>query len=391
MRIAFYAPLKPPTHPVPSGDRQVARLLLAALGKAGHETSLASTLRTHDPQGNASRQQILRDQGMAEAATLIERWREPGIPQRPEIWFTYHVYYKAPDWLGPAVSAALGIPYVIAEASHAPKRANGPWALGHAAAEDAIRAADLPMCSTQSDLECVKPLVSPPAQAKWLPPFVDAAPYRSAAANRDPLRTQLAAQHRLDPSIPWIAVVAMMRTGDKLDSYRMLACALANLLDLPWHVLVIGEGEARGEVEQRFESAAPGRARFLGERREDDVAALYAACDLCLWPAVNEAYGMAMLEAQAAGLAVVSRSVRGVPDVVRDGETGLLAPADDDQAFSNAVRSLLVDAPRRAAMGKAAAAFAGSERSLESTAKLLQAALEGLAQARRTRPAEFSR
>ena len=47
MRIAFYAPLKPPDHPVPSGDRRIARLLLEALRRAGHEVALASRLRSY--------------------------------------------------------------------------------------------------------------------------------------------------------------------------------------------------------------------------------------------------------------------------------------------------------------------------------------------------------
>ena len=46
MRIAFYAPLKAPTHPVPSGDRRMARLLMAALEAGGHHVTLASTLRS---------------------------------------------------------------------------------------------------------------------------------------------------------------------------------------------------------------------------------------------------------------------------------------------------------------------------------------------------------
>ena len=80
-----------------------------------------------------------------------------------------------------------------------------------------------------------------------------------------------------------------------------------------------------GEVEAAFESAAPGRARFAGELGSGDLAAIYAASDLCVWPAVNEAYGMAMLEAQAAGVPVVSRAVRGVPDVVCDGRVNFHA------------------------------------------------------------------
>src|SRR5258708_24281091 len=70
-------------------------------------------------------------------------WKAGRADERPELWFTYHLYYKAPDWLGPAVSEALGIPYVIAEASYAPKRAHGPWAFGHEGSAAAIRKAAL--------------------------------------------------------------------------------------------------------------------------------------------------------------------------------------------------------------------------------------------------------
>jgi len=52
MRIAFYAPMKPPDHPVPSGDRRMARLLLAALRRGGHQVSLASRIRARDGTGD---------------------------------------------------------------------------------------------------------------------------------------------------------------------------------------------------------------------------------------------------------------------------------------------------------------------------------------------------
>ena len=50
-----------------------------------------------------------------------------------------------------------------------------------------------------------------------LPPFLDTAPYVAAVANRQLLRDELADERELDPDVPWIAVVAMMRPGDKLD------------------------------------------------------------------------------------------------------------------------------------------------------------------------------
>lgn len=378
MRIAFFAPLKSPTHAVPSGDRRVGRLLVDALERAGHEVELVSALRTYEPDGDPDRQARLQKQGIDIVRDLVARWCPSDATGRPDLWFTYHVYYKAPDWLGPAVAQQLGIPYVIAEASYAPKRANGPWALGHAAAGEAIRAASLVLCPTKDDIACVESLVSSRDKVVWLPPFLDPAPYQAAARERIAHRMRLSAEHDLDPSVPWIVVAAMMRLGDKAASYRMLADALRRLTDIPWQVLVAGDGIARSAVEAAFEGAAPARARFLGECEAGALAAVFAASDLCMWPAVNEAYGMAMLEAQAAGLPVVSCSVRGVPDVVCHGTTGLLAPVGDELAFSALARELLVDTVRRLEMGCAAARFAGIERSVDAAAARLHHALHGL-------------
>src|SRR5215218_4900626 len=101
MRVAFYAPLKSPDHPVPSGDRRVARLLLDALRLAGHEPFVASRLRAHDGEGDPERQQRLAAIGRHMADRLLCRWRRHPN-ETPELWLTYHLYYKAPDWLGPA-------------------------------------------------------------------------------------------------------------------------------------------------------------------------------------------------------------------------------------------------------------------------------------------------
>src|SRR5690349_17412437 len=136
MRIAFYAPLKPPDHPVPSGDRQIARLLMKALARAGHQTTLASHFRTFDGRGDAERQVRMRTVGKRIAERLVARMTAESTP---DVWFTYHVHHKAPDLLGCEVSRALGIPYVIAEASVAPRRRDGPRSAGYADALAAIR------------------------------------------------------------------------------------------------------------------------------------------------------------------------------------------------------------------------------------------------------------
>lgn len=381
MRIAFYAPLKPPTHETPSGDRRVARLLIDALERSGHRVDLASNFRSYEPSGDALRQAAHREQGAALGRQLAAKWREGPASLQPDLWFTYHSYYKAPDWLGPEVSSALGIPYVIAEASHAGKRAGGAWDVGHRGALESIRRADLLLCPTRDDVAGLRQIVAAGERIALLPPFLDAAPFRAAAHRRQACRDELGRTHGLDASVPWLAVAAMMRPGDKLASYASLARVLGRLRDLPWRLLVAGDGPARSEVEAAFAAAIPGRTAFLGALSLQEIAALCGAADLCVWPAVNEAYGMALLEAQAAGVPVVSCATRGVPDVVEHGRTGLLCAAGDEGALAALARELLLDPDRRSLMSAAAAAFAAGERSVESAAILLGGLLSRFAAA----------
>jgi len=375
MRIAFYAPLKAPTHPVPSGDRRMARLLMAALEAGGHDVTLACTLRSWDDGRNPGRAERLAVLGARCADRLIARWR--GEP--PDLWFTYHLYHKAPDWIGPAVARRFGIPYVVAEASFAPKRATGPFAAGHRAAESAIRQAAAVINLAGHDAEGVLPLLDHPGRLVRLRPFLETRPFAAAADDRARHRAALAARHGLPLDAPWLLAVGMMRGGDKERSYAILAEALtpspaergregahevgrvgASPAPTP-HLLIVGDGPARSRVESLFGNGFEGRVRFLGQQTLSDLAALYASADLMVWPAVNEAYGMALLEAQAAGLPVVAGRTGGVPDVVRDGVSGLLPPVGDPVAFAAAVESLLRDPDRRRAYGEAARRIAAAD------------------------------
>ncbi|MBT3702733.1 MAG: glycosyltransferase, partial [Alphaproteobacteria bacterium] len=102
----------------------------------------------------------------------------------------------------------------------------------------------------------------------------------------------------------------------------------------------------------------------------------------------GEAYGMALLEAQASALPVVAGNLRGVPDVVRDGETALLVPPEDPAAFAAAVKRLLEDQNLRQRFGSRAALFVAEDRSLERAADILNEglnmAIENKADSRRT-------
>lgn len=352
MRVMFYAPLKPPTHPVPSGDRRVARLLMRAIEAAGHRVELATRFRSRDGTGDADRQEKMAALGKRVADRLIRLLHARPKNELPEIWFTYHLYYKAPDYIGPAVCREFNIPYIVAEASHAAKQADGPWAIGHRAAEEGIRAADRIVLLNSADLEGLEEIVADHASIIRQAPFIDTASFTQAALAWDSHRAALAEELGLDPAKPWLACVAMMRHGDKLQSYRALAEALGKLVDLDWSLIVVGDGATRPVVESVLENAAPGRTVFVGRREGSNMSRILAASDIYVWPAINEAFGMALLEAQASGLPVVAGGYGGVADVVTDG--GIVTPAGDIDAFADAVRLLLTDIERRDNLAAAA-------------------------------------
>jgi glycosyltransferase involved in cell wall biosynthesis len=362
MRIAFYAPLKPPDHPIPSGDRRVAELFLAALRMAGHDTLIASRFRSYDGRGDPLRQARVASIGVRLAARFVRRCRE--APQTaPELWFTYHLYHKAPDWLGPHIADILRIPYVVAEASDAPKQASRGWAAGRRAAERAIRRADAVIGLNPADRECVLPFLRETRRWVAFKPFIDAEFYAGQACART--------------GPPRLVAVAMMRYGDKLASYQLLGDALSRLLDLPWSLEVIGDGPARRDVEDALCPLGE-RVTWAGEIGPMEVAGRLASADLCVWPALNEAFGMALLEAQASGVPVVAGAAGGVSEIVVHGITGLLVPPSDASAFSLAVRSLLVDHARRAAFAEAARHRVRAEHDISSAARRLNAVFDAV-------------
>jgi len=356
MRIAFYAPLKPPDHPVPSGDRRIARLLIEALRLAGHEVSLASRLRSRDATGDGARQQRLADLG----ARLARRYLRHADPP-PELWFTYHLYDRAPDHLGPPIARTLGIPYVVAEASLAPSRAGGAWGAGHESVVAALRQAAAVIGLNPADEAGVLSALPDAQRYHALPPFLDLRPF-AAAVERN-------------PGPPRLVALAMMRAGAKLDSYRVLAAALAPLTGLPWELLVIGDGPARPEVAAALAPFGQ-RIRFAGAVAPEAVPGLLATADLLAWPAIGEAFGMALLEAQAAGLPVVAGASGGVASLIDDGVTGLLAPPGDVGALSRHIAALLGDPSRRRAMGAAARARVAAQHDLTQAARRLDAILQ---------------
>ncbi len=307
MSIAFYAPLKPPGHPTPSGDRRMARLLMQALDRAGYPVFLASDWRSRDGKGDPQVQQDMLAFAPQEAKRVL-------AVTRPKLWFTYHCYYKAPDLIGPRVSDALGIPYVIAEASRAQKRLGGPWDAFAQAAEAAIDAADILFAMTAHDRFALDRDRFGGQKIVDFPPFIDCSDVKKPTRDgkSSPLR---------------LLSVAMMRPGAKMESYRRLAASLEHVSRL-YELTIVGDGPTRDEVETLFPNAI-----FTGALDEDSVRDHYAAADVFVWPGVDEAYGMVYLEAQAHGLPVVAEDHPGPRSIV----ASALVPTNNPAAFATAI------------------------------------------------------
>ena len=375
MKVAFYAPLKSPDSPVPSGDRLIGRMLWQAIEAGGHRIVLASRLRSFDRQGNADRQARIAHIGAWTARRVIQHLQSS--VERPDIWLTYHLYHKAPDHLGPAVTRELGIPYCVAEASSSAKQASGAWAAGHRATASALGAANLVVSLNPKDEPGIRPLIAAATRIVNLQPFIEGQAFQSARQAHDKHRAAWAVKLALDPKVPWLIAVGMLRAGDKAASYSMLGTALERLRDRPWQLLVVGDGPARNEIENRYAPLGD-RVRFVGQQSSEIVAALMGASDIFAWPAINEAIGMVFIEAAMAGLPVVGADRPGIAAIVQHGRTGLLVPAKDSAAFADAIARLLGDENQRMAMGAAAAMRAASHNSVMVAGPLFCRQLEAL-------------
>ena len=118
-------------------------------------------------------------------------------------------------------------------------------------------------------------------------------------------------------------------------------------------VLVVGDGELREElVRQARDMGVENTIVFVGER--NDVPDLLRIADLFVLPSVSEGMPISILEAMANRLPVVATNVGGIPELVRDGETGELVPSGDPHSLARAVIELLSNPDRMQAAGAAA-------------------------------------
>jgi len=147
-------------------------------------------------------------------------------------------------------------------------------------------------------------------------------------------------------------------------------------------LLVVGDGPQRAELESlaRTLGIAP-RTEFAGAVAHADVPAWLNRLDIYAAPSRldSESFGVAVIEASACALPVVVSDVGGLPEVVRDGETGLIVPRDDVSALQAALKRLVLDAALRERLGRAGRAHVEREYEWGRCVDVMERCLEQLA------------
>jgi len=158
-----------------------------------------------------------------------------------------------------------------------------------------------------------------------------------------------------------------------IGAFALAAGSLPNAV-----LLLVGGGEEQADIERLVRTSGLGhRVRLPGWQH--DMRAVHAAIDVAVMASRNEGTPFFLIEAMAARRPVVATRVGGIPDIVVDGETGLLVPAGDAAALARAFVSLGASASRRCALGTAGRALALARfDGAEAVAELLAVYEKGL-------------
>ena len=367
MRIFFYPTLKPLGHPHPSGDLVIAAGLFDHLSRNGHDIRKAGSVRARWiywkpwqwPRVLRDRQKITR---------LAKR-------HRPDLWFTYHTYYKAPDLLGPFARRRLNIPYVIFEASYSTaKQRQLKTKPGFHLNRRALLAADHVFTNRREDHLNLGRLL-PPERLSYVAPGIH--PHEFTP---DPeARSRLRRQWNVGDS-PVIVTTAMLRPGVKAKgvAWVIRACGRLARQGLDFKLIIAGDGRQRHTLERLAEREISGRARFLGLVPRKSLSGVYSAGDVFAFPGFDESLGLVYLEAQSCGLPVAALKDGGVPEVVSHGQTGLLSPLGDFDGYCHNLARLLVDRDLNRAMGRAGRDRVRQFHDLEKNYQAVHKVLKGL-------------
>ncbi len=161
------------------------------------------------------------------------------------------------------------------------------------------------------------------------------------------------------PALPkdYVLAVGSLITRKAYD-VLVTATAVAGDAGHPFDVVIVGGGPEEASLAALASRlGVRDRIHFAGEVSHADIATLYRGAKFFVHPAREEAQGLVLLEAMSSGTAVIASRVNGIPEVIRDGETGLLVEADNVRSFAAAMIRLEEDQQLRAALAARGQAY----------------------------------
>jgi glycosyltransferase involved in cell wall biosynthesis len=187
-----------------------------------------------------------------------------------------------------------------------------------------------------------------------MPYAVDNDFFREQAAKAAPRREEFRRELNLEAGRPVILFASKLQGRKRCIDLVEAYLRLGSVADSPRpYLLIVGDGEQRGEVEARAGALRGGDIRFLGFRNQTELPRFFDLCDVFVLPSIHEPYGLVINEVMnAARPVIVSDEVGCWPDLVHDGLNGYVYPALNVNALTERLQLLLSDSARRASMGE---------------------------------------
>jgi len=200
--------------------------------------------------------------------------------------------------------------------------------------------------------------IGDPKTYSLIPSGIDISAFRNGASNGN--REAKIKLLGLRNGVPIIGTVSRL-VKDKGLELLLEAAAKLKAKGLDFHMVWVGDGPLRAELEALAKQLGVSERLYITGMCTD-VPAWVSCFDLFVLPTLWEGMGRVFLEAQAAGVPVIGTKVGGVPDVVKDGVTGILIPPSNVDALVEAIELLLNKPELRRQMGYAASQFASDEQ-----------------------------
>jgi glycosyltransferase involved in cell wall biosynthesis len=318
----------------------------------GHDVQVFSPLRGDDGDGQRDPSYVHRLRATAAAGNAALM---PSLPLSLRTFDIVHVHYpfyggaepiaraRSTDRTGPIVlsyhmdATADGLKGRLFDVH---RRALQPWILAHA---------DHVLVSSR-DYADSSALAREPLRCLPIVCSFGVDTTRFQPGSEPALRKQLG----IEPAVPVTIFVGSLDAAHRFKGLDVLFMALSLITDRPWHLLVVGGGNERAELERATDvRGIRARVTFAGDVSDELLPSYYRVGDVHVLPSTGhaEAFGLVTLEAAATGIPSIVSDLPGVRTNVLAERTGLVVPPANGAALGSAIERLLSSSEERARLG----------------------------------------